>query len=253
MVMGRFQDKVVLVTGAASGIGRATAECFAREGARVACTDIDVERLNETVQRIEKAAGTALAIESNVADADSARASVTLCVEKLGKPNILCNVAGVGGFVRTEELSVERWQRTLGVNLNGTFYMSHACLPHLLESPGSNIVNVASLAGLIGQAYCAAYCASKWGVVGLTKALAVEYVKRGLRVNCVCPGGVETAILGSFIPPEGADPGLLSRLALQGGFTQPDEIAEAIAYLASDAARSVTGVALPVDRGVAAA
>jgi NAD(P)-dependent dehydrogenase (short-subunit alcohol dehydrogenase family) len=251
--MERFKDRVVLVTGGASGIGRATAELFAAEGARVACTDINLEGLAETVERIERAGGRALAVESDVADAGSARAAVATCVETLGKPSVLCNVAGVGGFVRTEDLSVEIWARTLGVNLNGTFYMSHACLPHLLERPGSSIVNVASLAGLIGQAYCAAYCASKWGVVGLTKALAVEYVKQGLRVNCVCPGGVQTAILGSFIPPKDADPGLLGRLALTRGFTQPDEVAEAIAYLASDAARSVTGVALPIDRGVAAA
>jgi NAD(P)-dependent dehydrogenase (short-subunit alcohol dehydrogenase family) len=251
--MERFADKVVLITGGASGIGRAAAERFAEEGARVACTDIDVEGLDETVERIEKAGGRALAIESDVAQVDSARAAVAACVEKLGKPNVLCNVAGIGGFFRTEDLSLEVWERILGVNLNGTFYMSHACLPYLLECSGNNIVNVASLAGLIGQAYCAPYCASKWGVVGLTKAMAVEYVKRGLRVNCVCPGGVQTAILGSFIPPEGADPGLLSRLSLGGGFTQPEEIAEAMAYLASDAAGSVTGVALPVDRGVNAA
>jgi NAD(P)-dependent dehydrogenase (short-subunit alcohol dehydrogenase family) len=251
--MERFTDKVVLITGGASGIGRAAAELFAREGARVACTDINVEGLTGTVERIQKAGGQALAVESDVADADSARASVAACVEGLGKPNVLCNVAGIGGFVHTEDLSVERWEQVLGVNLNGTFYMSHACLPYLLECSGSSIVNVASLAGLIGQAYCAAYCASKWGVVGLTKAMAVEYVKRGLRVNCICPGGVQTAILGSFIPPENADPGLLSRLALERGFTQAEEVAEAIAYLASDAARSVTGVALPIDRGVAAA
>jgi len=250
--MKRFADKVALITGGASGIGRATAERLAEEGARVACTDIDVAGLTETVERIEKGGGQAFAIESDVAKVDSARAAVAACVETLGKPNVLCNVAGIGGFVRTEELSIELWERTLAVNLNGTFYMSQACLPYLLECRG-NIVNVASLAGLIGQAYCAAYCASKWGVVGLTKAMAVEYVKQGLRVNCICPGGVQTAILSNFVPPENADPGLLGRLSLLNGFTQPEEIAEAIAYLASDAAVSVTGVALPVDRGVAAA
>ena len=138
------------------------------------------------------------------------------------------------------------------MNLSGTFFMSQACIPYLLECRG-NIVNVASLAGLIGQAYSAAYCASKWGVVGLTKALAVEYVKQGLRVNCVCPGGVATPILGNFVPPENADQELVGRLALMRGLIEPEEVAETIAYLASDAARSVTGVALPIDKGVAAA
>lgn len=250
--MERFANKVVLVTGGASGIGRATAERFAEEGARVACTDIKAEGLAETVERIEQAGGKALAIESDAADAVAARAAVAACVEKLGKPNVLCNVAGVGGFVRTEDLTLERWELTLGVNLSGTLFMSQACLPYLLECRG-NIVNVASLAGLIGQAYSAAYCASKWGVVGLTKALAVEYVKQGLRVNCVCPGGVATPILGNFVPPENADQALVERLALMRGLIEPAEVAEAIAYLASDAARSVTGVALPIDKGVAAA
>ena len=250
--MERFADKVVLITGGASGIGRASAERFAEEGARVACTDVNVEGLAETVAQIEKLGGQALAIESDAADAGSARAAVATCVEKLGKPNILCNVAGVGGFARTEDLTLERWELILGVNLSGTFFMSQACIPYLLECQG-NIVNVASLAGLIGQAYSAAYCASKWGVVGLTKALAVEYVKQGLRVNCVCPGGVATPILGNFVPPENADQELVGRLALMRGLIKPEEIAETIAYLASDAARSVTGVALPIDKGVAAA
>lgn len=250
--MERFADKVVLITGGASGIGRATAECFAGEGARVACTDINVEGLAETVAQIEKTGGRALAIESDAADAGSARAAVATCVEQLGKPNVLCNVAGVGGFARTEDLTLERWELTLGVNLSGTFFMSQACIPYLLECQG-NIVNVASLAGLIGQAYSAAYCASKWGVVGLTKALAVEYVKQGLRVNCVCPGGVATPILGNFVPPENGDQELVGRLSLMRGLIKPEEVAETIAYLASDAARSVTGVALPIDKGVAAA
>jgi NAD(P)-dependent dehydrogenase (short-subunit alcohol dehydrogenase family) len=250
--MERFADKVVLITGAASGIGRATAERFAEEGARVACTDVNLEGLAETVAQIEKLGGHALAIEADAAEAGSARAAVGTCVEQLGKPNVLCNVAGVGGFVRTEDLTLERWELILGVNLNGTFFMSQACLPYLLECRG-NIVNVGSLAGLIGQAYSAAYCASKWGVVGLTKALAVEYVKQGLRVNCVCPGGVATPILGNFVPPENADQGLVGRLALMSGLIEPKEIAETIAYLASDAAGSITGVALPVDKGVAAA
>jgi len=174
-------------------------------------------------------------------------------VRRYGKLDVLCNVAGVGNFVHTADASNEHWNRIIGVNLSGTFFMSRAALPHLLAEPGRCIVNVASTAGMMGQAYSAAYCASKWGVVGLTKAMAVEFAKQGLRVNAVCPGGVKTAILSGFLPPEGADQKLMDRMSLVEKFTDPAEIAHAIAYLASDVARSVNGTTLSVDTGVAAA
>jgi NAD(P)-dependent dehydrogenase (short-subunit alcohol dehydrogenase family) len=189
----------------------------------------------------------------DVADEAAARAAVDRCAQELGRLDVLCNVAGMGRMVHTEELSGEEWSRVLGVNLNGTFFMSSAALPHLLANPRSAIVNVSSLAGLIGQAYCAAYCVSKAGVVSLTKVMAVEFVKRGLRVNCVCPGGVATPIIGNFAPPQDADLDLFHRLSIVQKLTGPDEVAEAIAYLASDAARSINGVALSLDFGVHAA
>jgi len=141
------------------------------------------------------------------------------------------------------------WNRVIAVNLTGTFFVSQAALPHLLANRRSSIVNVASVAGLNGQAYCAAYCASKFGVVGLTKALAVEYVKKGLRVNCVCPAGVKTPLMGQMAPPQDADPDLLARFGLVMKFTHPEEVAEALVYLTSKAARSINGVALPMDFG----
>ena len=156
----------------------------------------------------------------------------------------------MGGFRKLEDVSEEEWNQVIAVNLNGTFFMSQAALPHLLAHKGNSIVNVASLAGLIGQAYCAAYCVSKAGVVSLTKVMAIEFLKRGLRVNCVCPGVVETPIIREFAPPEDADLRLIGRLSIGNRISKPAEIAAAIAYLASDEAGAINGVALPMDSGV---
>ncbi|MEE3327846.1 MAG: SDR family oxidoreductase [Myxococcota bacterium] len=245
-----FQDRIALVTGAGSGIGKATAELLARKGAGVACADINLEGLNETVSNIQSAGGTATAIECNVADSKAVDAMVQACVSEFGKLNILANVAGVLAIEHTHLTEDAVWERVLGVNLNGTFYTSRAAIPHLLQSDESAIVNVASLAGLMGQAYCAAYCSSKAAVVNLTRVMAVEYLKRGMRVNCVCPGAVSTPLIQNFAPPENADLELIKRLSLVAKSAEPQEVAEAIAYLASSSARSVNGVALPLDHGV---
>ena len=247
-----FQERRVLITGAASGIGRATAQRFAREGARVACADIDLDGVNETLVEIEKTGGEGFALECDVRRFDSAHESVASAISHLGGPDVLCNVAGIAGFAHREEMAAEEWTRFIDVNLHGTFFMSRAALPHLLEEDGGNIVNVASLAGLIGQAYSAAYCASKAGVIGLTKALAIEYTKRPLRVNCVCPGAVMTPLITNIALPDQFDPEFIGRLQIGGCICQPEEIADAIAFLASDAAASINGVALPIDGGVAA-
>jgi len=245
----RFSDQTVFVTGAGSGIGRAAAQLASAEGAAVVCADVDEASLKETVASIEASGARALGVPCNVMEPASVTAAVTQGVEAFGGLHAVFNVAGIGGFAHTEEVKFEDWQRILGVNLTGTFLVSQAALPHLLAQRRSAIVNVASVGGLNGQAYSAAYCASKWGVVGLTKALAVEYVKRGLRVNCVCPAGVKTPLMGKFSFPEGADMELVARFGLVLKFTHPEEVAEALAYLASSAARSINGVALPLDFG----
>ena len=249
----RLQDRNVFITGAGSGIGRAAALLAAQEGASVACAEIVEDALAETVKLVEEAGGRALGLPCNVMDGDGVRSAVGRAAEELGGLHAVFNVAGLGSMAHTLEVSEDDWNRVLGVNLTGMFLVCQAALPHLLEQRRSAIVNVASVAGLNGQAYCAAYCASKFGVVGLTKALAIEYVKQGLRVNCVCPAGVKTPLMGKFLPPADGDPDLLSRFGLVMKFTHPEEVAEALVYLASDAARSINGAALPMDFGNTAA
>ena len=249
--MRRFADKVALVTGAASGIGRATALRLASEGASVLCADVDEAGLVETLTRISAARGRSVSCRVDVADAAAARAAVAAAVERFGGLDVLCNIAGVGSFENTTDVTPEGWNRVLAVNLSGTFFMSQAAIPHLLERRG-NIVNLASSAGLIGQAYNAAYCASKGGVVLLTKSLGVEFARRGLRVNCLCPGGVDTPFTKSFGVPEGADPELIRRLSLVRELAGADDIATAVAFVASDEARFINAAAIPIDSGMTA-
>ena len=162
--------------------------------------------------------------------------------------DVLVNVAGIGIYRHTTDFTDDEWHRVIEVNLSGTFFMCRAAIPHLLATSGS-IVNVASAAGLVGTPYGAAYGASKGGVVMLTKSLAVEYAKQGLRCNCVCPGGVDTPLLRTYAVPGGTDPQLMARMQLVPTLGRPEEIAGLVAYLASDEARYVNGAAMSIDGG----
>jgi len=243
--MQRFEDKVALVTGAASGIGRATAIRLASEGASVFLADINADGLTETVAALPEGCTSATA-ELNVSDSAACSAVVDQCVAEFGKLDVLCNIAGIAICDNLTDISDEQWHRAVSINLDGVFFMSRAAMPHLLETKG-NIVMMSSSAGLVGQAYNSAYCATKAGVLMFGKALALEYGKQGVRVNSVCPGFVKTPLSAGFSMPEGADMDLMARLMPLTDGAEPEEIAGAVAYLASDEARFVTGVALPID------
>ena len=249
LVGRRFIGKVAVVTGAGSGIGQAVALRLAAEGASVAALDIAEEGLRSTVEQITAAGGRGTAITCDVTSEESVIAAVTATVEALGPPTVVCNVAGIGGFFNTVDMPLERWEKILAVNLTGTFLVCKATLPHLLEHGGC-IVNVASNTALMGQAYSAAYCASKAGVLMFSKALAAEYLSRGVRVNVIAPGGVDTPLVGTFELPEGADFNELKKIMSPLGFATPAEMAGSVAFLASDESSYTTGSALSVDGGL---
>jgi NAD(P)-dependent dehydrogenase (short-subunit alcohol dehydrogenase family) len=245
----RFTDQVVLVTGAGSGLGRATAERLAAERGIVAVLDLDEGAAKEAAAGIESAGGVARAYAVDVSDFDSVEAGVAKVANDLGRPQVLVNCAGVGKFVRSEEETPESWQRIIGVNLTGTFFMCRATLPHLLGG-GGVIVNVASNAGLMGQPYSAAYCASKGGVVNLTRALGVEYRARGVRVNAIAPGGMNTPMIDTWGFPEGAKIEDFSAITSPIGYAEPSEQAGLIAFVASEDGRYMIGQIISMDGGI---
>ena len=247
--MHRFEDKIALVTGAASGIGQATALRLAEEGASVACLDVNEEGLAHTVKQIEGLGRAAVAWTCDISSESKVTEAVAAVVERFGGLNVLCNIAGILRADHSHELSLENWTRVLSINLTGTFLMCRAALPHLLEKKGNAIVNTSSTAALGSHPFMAAYAASKGGVLSLTRALSVEYVKRGLRVNAVCPGAIVTPLHGQFKMPEGADPELLRGSIPFVKYAMPKHVASTIAFLASDDARFMNGEYVRVDGG----
>ncbi len=248
--MRRFEGRVALVTGAGSGLGHATARQLADEGAKVACFDIAVDAAEKTAAEIGEHGGTGRAYRVDVSDPGSVRPAVAAAASDLGRPQVVVNCAGIGKFAHTHELPFEDWQRILGVNLNGTFLVCQAAIPHLLDGGGS-IVNIASNAGIKSQPYSAAYCTSKAGVVHLTRVLADEYLRRGIRVNCVAPGGMETPLQAAFMEfPEGVEWKAMRKVMSPLGNSQPEEIANVVAFIASDDCRYMTGSIVSIDGGI---
>ena len=249
-----MQDKVALVTGASSGIGRATALVFAREGAKVVVADLNVVGGQETVQLVKAAGGEAVFVETDVAQADSVEAMVQTALDTYGRLDCAHNNAGVEGVLsRTAEQTEQDWEPVIRINLKGVWLCMKYELPHMVQQGSGSIVNTASGAGLIGVKRMAAYVASKHGVIGLTKTAALEYAKSGVRVNAVCPGVIQTAMVERV---SGRRPDVLEKMIAAepiGRSGQPEEIAESVVWLCSDAASFVTGHAMAVDGGAVAA
>jgi NAD(P)-dependent dehydrogenase (short-subunit alcohol dehydrogenase family) len=234
--------KIVLVTGGGSGIGQATATLFAERGATVRIGDVD-----EAGMAVTCAASPAItARRVDVAEESSVAAFVEGAVADLGGLDVVVNLAGVLGFANTHEMPLEAWRRIIDVNLTGTFLVCRAALPHLLDG-GGVIVNTASTSAHIGQPWAAAYGASKGGILAMTRTLAVEYGRRGVRANTVSPGGIDTPMTGAFAFPEGADRSLLPRTMPLGDMGTVSDVAETIVFLSSDGAGYLNGSDIRVD------
>ena len=250
MTQRRFDGRGVLITGAASGIGRATALRLAEEGASLVLADLDEAGLAATAEACE-GAGAVHTHTCDVSDETSVAELVARSVEDLGGLDVLCNVAGILAFEDFRRTTLEQWNRILAVNLTGTFLVCREALPHLLER-GGNIVNTASTAALAGHPWTAPYSASKGGVLALSLTLAVEFGKQGVRCNVVAPGSIETPIQEAFRLPEGADAKLLHRIMALDRMRGPETVAGAIAFLASEDGAHVNGEVLRVDGGTLA-
>ncbi|MCS6925445.1 MAG: SDR family oxidoreductase [Candidatus Binatia bacterium] len=247
---GRLDGKIALVTGGSSGIGRATAQIFAREGAKVVVADVSTAGGEETVQLIKAAGGEAIFVHTDVSSPAAVEAMVKRTVETYGRLDCAFNNAGIEGTLQqTSEYDEAMWDRVVAINLKGVWLCMKYELQQMLRQGSGAIVNTASAAGLVGIPNLSAYVAAKHGVVGLTKTAALEYAKSGIRINAVCPGGVETPMVKRIFGdnPQFAEAAMAAEPV--GRFAQPAEIGEAVVWLCSDAASFVTGLAMAVDGG----
>ncbi len=252
--MGKLDGKVAIVTGGASGIGRASALLFAQEGAKVVVADVDPKG-REVAEEIAKSGGTGTYVRTDVSKPEDVEALVREAVDAYGKLDVIFNNAGIEGEQRfTADCSVENWDRVLSINLKGVFLGMKYAIPALLKSGGGSIVNTASTAGITGYPSMPAYSASKGGVIQLTKTTALEYAKQGIRVNCICPGGIFTPLVERFTKglPQEAIQKMVEAVHPVGRFGTPEEVAKLALYLASDDSSFCTGAPFIIDGGMTA-
>jgi len=248
---GKLEGKVALVTGGSSGIGRATALAFAREGAQVVVADVSVEGGQETARTIKENGGQAVFIKADVSKSGDVEGLIEQAIQTYGRLDYACNNAGIEGEqASTVNCSEANWDRVINVNLKGVWLCMKYEIPHMLKQGSGAIVNMSSVAGLVGFSNAPAYTASKHGILGLTKTAALEYAKAGIRVNAVCPGVIRTMMVERVT---GGDPQVEAQLtAIEpvGRMGRSEEVAEAVVWLCSDAASFVTGHAMVVDGGL---
>jgi NAD(P)-dependent dehydrogenase (short-subunit alcohol dehydrogenase family) len=256
----RLVNKVALITGAGNGIGRATAQLFAQEGAKVVVQDVNAEMAQETVQLIRKAGGEAVSIGGDVASSADAEAMVNKAVDTYGRLDVLFNNAGVwhGGTIL--DISEEDWDRTMEVNVKGIYLVSRYAVQRMMRQEGGSIINAASAAALRGSPMSAAYNASKGAVLLLTKCMALDFGRYGIRVNCTCPGVIETRMADQLLTYRSLGDDDRKQALLEtyeerhavGRFGRPEEVAKVVLFLASDESSFVSGAAWPVDGGLSA-
>jgi len=249
MFTASFNGKVALVTGAASGIGRSSAQLYAREGAKVAVADVDEIGGMQTVSLICEAGGQAFFVRADVSSPRDCEDMVRQTIEKYGRLDYACNNAGIGGEQNpTGEYSIEGWQKVIAINLSGVFYCMKYEIPEMLKVGSGSIINMASILGQVAFAGSPAYVAAKHGVIGLTKTTAVEYAAQGIRINSVGPAFIQTPMIAAL--EENPDTlKMLVDLHPMGRLGNPDEIAELVVWLSSDRASFVTGAYYAVDGG----